>query len=201
MVDLTQITLAVLAGGEGSRMGFPKSQLRVGGEPILEFLLKRFDWPAPTLLITAPGREHPAGCELFDKEAVDAVANQGPLRGVLTALEHATTNTSIVVTVDMPGLTADHLRWVVEKLIAKPQLMGMMMRRTFNGKPQIEPFPFFCRKSAATIIADRLTEGRRSLHSLADLPGFAVEDAPSDWPEKVWTNLNRPEDLRKLPLF
>ena len=29
------ITLAVLAGGKGSRMGFPKAEIRVDGQPVL----------------------------------------------------------------------------------------------------------------------------------------------------------------------
>jgi molybdopterin-guanine dinucleotide biosynthesis protein A len=35
---LEQVTLAVLAGGAGSRMGKPKAELDVRGKPILEYL-------------------------------------------------------------------------------------------------------------------------------------------------------------------
>src|SRR6478609_398221 len=45
-----QITLAILAGGRGSRMGKPKSHLRLHGRPILEYLLQRLAWPGPKLL-------------------------------------------------------------------------------------------------------------------------------------------------------
>ena len=59
---LTQIdsyddtTLAILAGGEGSRMGMPKAHLTLAGVPILDYLLDHFGWPGRTMLITAPGR-------------------------------------------------------------------------------------------------------------------------------------------------
>jgi molybdopterin-guanine dinucleotide biosynthesis protein A len=54
-------TLAVLAGGEGRRMGLPKGDLALDGRPILKRLLDRLVWLVSTLLVTAPGREHPTG--------------------------------------------------------------------------------------------------------------------------------------------
>ena len=54
-------TLVVLAGGYGSRIGMPKGQLRVDGRPILEHLVARLCWKGPTLIITAPGMQHPPG--------------------------------------------------------------------------------------------------------------------------------------------
>src|SRR5688572_29494375 len=95
-------TLAILAGGAGSRMGRAKSLLTVHGRPVLEYLHRQFAWPGPTLLVTTPGRERPPGHELFSREVTDPVADLGPLRGLLTALEQCTTPLLIVSTVDMP---------------------------------------------------------------------------------------------------
>src|SRR5688572_13975666 len=108
---MEHVTLAVLAGGAGSRMGRPKALLEVGGKPILEFLLDRLDWPGPTLLVTAPGRRRPPGAARFDREAVDEVADEGPLRGVYTALTHATTPALVVIAVDMPAVERADLEW------------------------------------------------------------------------------------------
>jgi molybdopterin-guanine dinucleotide biosynthesis protein A len=194
--DISSVTLAVLAGGEGRRMGFPKQHLQINGRPILEFLLDRFDWPGPTLLITTPGREKPARAEAFDAEAVDAVQNQGPLRGVLTALENTTTDLVVVTTVDMPAISAEHLQWIAERLISRPEIQGLMLRRIIDGKEEIEPFPFACRRDAATVVATQLASERRSLHSLAKLPAIGVEPAPAGWPASVWTNLNLPAEFQ-----
>ena len=68
-------------------MGQPKGLLTLKGQPILDYLLDALAWPGPTLLVTAPGREHPPGWERFDNEAADPESGGGPLRGVLTALE------------------------------------------------------------------------------------------------------------------
>src|ERR1700722_14126455 len=89
--DLSQISLAVIAGGKGERMGLPKSHLKYKEQPILKWLLRQIQWPGPTLLVTAPGVAHPPAAELFDREAVDPVDGLGPLRGLLTALEQSST--------------------------------------------------------------------------------------------------------------
>src|SRR5688500_10566664 len=113
MPDLRDVTLALLAGGEASRMGRPKGELKIAGRPVLAYLLDTFAWPGPTLLITAPGREHPPGWRRFTGECVDPLPAHGPLRGVLTALEHATTELLAVAAVDMPAVRAAHLAWLV----------------------------------------------------------------------------------------
>jgi molybdopterin-guanine dinucleotide biosynthesis protein A len=186
----TDVALAILAGGEGSRMGTPKGHLTLAGHPILEYLLRRFAWPGPTLLVTAPGRENPPGHDAFTREAVDPIAGQGPLRGILTALNVAD-GIVITTTVDMPGLLPTHILWLLDRLAERPSLAALMLRHGHR----IEPFPAVFRPSAADPIRSRLDTGRLSVHALLDHPTFATIDAPADWPDETWTNLNRPEDV------
>ncbi len=185
------ITLAVLAGGAGSRMGRPKGLLTIAGRPVLAHLLDRLAWPGPTLLVTAPGRERPPAADRFDREAVDAVADQGPLRGVLTALEAAATPRLAVATVDMPGVTRQQFDWLAEQLGGG---LGVMTDRA----GRTEPFPLLLRAAAIDTVRDRLAGGRRSVQGLAAEAGFAVRPAPADWPASVWANLNTPADLERF---
>jgi molybdopterin-guanine dinucleotide biosynthesis protein A len=185
---LKDVTLAVLAGGAGTRMGFPKQHLQISGKPVA--------WPGPTLLVTTPGREHPAGWSRYDTEAVDATANQGPLRGIHTALEHSETDSLVITTVDMPGLMQSQLAMLIGSLMVRPELHGVMFQRRIHGESVIEPFPFACRRNISATIATRLAGGRRSIHSLAEILGFELQPAPADWPPMSWTNLNSPQDLQ-----
>jgi molybdopterin-guanine dinucleotide biosynthesis protein A len=187
--DSISPTLAVLAGGEGSRMGRPKGELHVGGVPLLEYLHRHLAWPGPTLLVTAPGRERPAGAALFDREVSDAVSGAGPLLGILTALENATTPLIVVAAIDMPLVTRRHLDWLVQQLSDMPDRAGAFLRRAGF----LEPFPCaFRSQEALTVVADALDAGRRSVRSLLDVGGFEAVDAPADWGDDVWTNLNDP---------
>lgn len=191
-------TLAILAGGQGSRMGIPKAELRIGRHFILPFLLDRFNWPGPTLLVTAPGRTAPPGSDRFSAEASDPESGLGPLRGVLTALEHAKTAATLITTVDMPGLTFDHLRWFVDRLNSNPGAMGVMSSRLLPSGPLIEPFPSLYTPAAVPVIVDQLALGHRSVYRLNAKPAIICAASPTDWPEDLWTNLNEPEDLRRF---
>jgi molybdopterin-guanine dinucleotide biosynthesis protein A len=179
-------------------MGVPKAKLRIGDRPILQYLLERFQWPGPTLLVTAPGLEQPAGAEGFDREVTDAVSGEGPLRGVLTALQQVRGTIVIFTTVDMPGLSRVQLEWMVEQLSARPAVIGLMGTRVVSGQEQIEPFPFASRVGAAEVIGGRLQQGRRSVQSLTELEAFAVCSTPANWPESAWANLNFPADFESF---
>jgi molybdenum cofactor guanylyltransferase len=193
---MTDTTLAILAGGEGSRMGKPKALLTLGTEPILQYLLSRFCWPGQTMLVTAPQREHPPGWQLFSSEVCDPSSGGGPLRGILTALEHLSTPLLLVLTVDMPAIRLPHCLPILDHLRQNPAAMGVMMRRTVGGAPRIETFPCALRLGARPVIASRLAGQQRSVHRLLEEPGFTSIEAPADWEEGIWTNLNHPEDLR-----
>lgn len=195
------VTLAVLAGGEGARMGRPKGTLQIRGRPILGYLLDRFAWPGPTLLVTAPGREHPPGWELFDREVADPVAGLGPLRGLITALEAAVTPLVLVTTVDMPGIEPAQLEWLIQQLDEREEAAGVMCCRPGDAGEEdviIEPFPCAFRTSAAGDLRHRLEAGQRSIHGLAAAGIADLVPAPARWLPRLWVNLNRPEDLRRF---
>jgi molybdopterin-guanine dinucleotide biosynthesis protein A len=199
MNDFSAITLAVLAGGEGRRMGRAKGEIQLEGKPILEYLLSQWRWPGPTMLVTAPGREHPTGASLFDHEVVDPVAGAGPLRGTLTALENCATDSLIVATVDMPGVENAQLTWLAERLPEHPASCGVFLEICSGGHPRrIEPFPAALRCPAREIVAQQLANGDASVQSLARRSEFTVLRAPSEWAPRVWSNLNHPADIAKF---
>ena len=206
-LDLQQVTLAILAGGAGKRMGMPKQLLQIARKPMLHYLLDRLSWPGPTLLITTPGRENPPGADRFDAEAIDAVRDQGPLQGVLTAVQSARTSYLIVTTVDMPVFLSHQLAWIFHQLAQRTALAGLMLQHRVGMQQQIEPFPFAlqrefpanaphaARRLTSDLIWGHLNAGRRSVHSLNVFAEFAVADAPVEWDSLCWTNLNKPEDV------
>jgi len=158
------VTLAILAGGAGSRMGLPKSHLEIHGQPILQYLLNQFRWPGPTLLVTSPGRQNPPAASLFGREVSDPIPDQGPLRGLLTTLEHSTTPLVLACTTDMPLVRPMHLHWLLDQFSSHSQSLGLMIQ-TQAGR--IEPFPSLFHTSAANPIAQQLQQVRRSVHGLA----------------------------------
>ncbi|HEX8915308.1 MAG TPA: molybdenum cofactor guanylyltransferase [Humisphaera sp.] len=189
-------TLAILAGGRGSRMGVPKDRLFVGDRPILVHLLERARWAGPTLLVASRDRPEPVGFERFDRVTFDAETGQGPLAGIAAALAACATPTVVVMSVDMPNVGAEQIEWLTAELDARPGAAGVMCRRRGDeGDEQIEPFPAIFRAEALPLVAAELAAGRRSLHGLLRLPRFLAADVPAGWPKSTWLNCNRPDDL------
>lgn len=192
---LSDVTPAILAGGRGTRMGFPKAQLRLGGMPILEWMHRHYQWPGPTMLVTAPAVTDPPAADLFDQYMVDPVDDLGPLRGIVTALESASTEFVAIVTVDMPGITRDILNWMLNMLAARPESSGLMCKRRVEEREFIEPFPGVFRRIAKEVVNRRLQSGDLSVQRLCDQTTIGSAASPEDWPDSIWTNLNHPAEL------
>lgn len=190
------VTLAVLAGGTGARMGKPKALLSIEGQPILEYLLERLEWPGPSVLVTAPGREHPPGFKSFTREICDPESGAGPLRGLLTALEHLTTPMLAILTVDMPAVRPHQLQWLLNQLSVSSSALGLMASRGGPDQERVEPFPAVFRAGAAGVVRRHLASGRRAVHSLLADDAFVTVPAPMTWDPATWTNLNTPADLQ-----
>lgn len=189
------VTLAVLAGGMGTRMGMPKAFLAIAGRPILTWLHDHVAWPGPTLLVVAPNLEMPAGADAFGRIVADAVAGNGPLQGVLTALAHATTPLIAITTVDMPRVDRPMLEWLLGEL--SPDAAGVMCGRG-ERSDEIEPFPCILRRKSVAIVRGHLAANRRAMHGLARDGTVRVVAAPREWPEDCWLNLNFAEQLARF---
>jgi molybdopterin-guanine dinucleotide biosynthesis protein A len=175
-------------------MGRPKAQLVLRGQPILAYLLERWHWPGPTILVTAPAYTQPPGWEAFGSEVSDPVSCTGPLRGVLTALEAVKTELLVMTTCDMPGVGREQFQWLIDRLRNDADLLGVMTRR--GG--MIEPFPLALRAVSRDLIIARYASGLRSTYRLSELAQFAAVPAPRRWPDSTWMNLNAPEDLGRF---
>ena len=154
-LDASHVSLAILAGGMGRRMGGPKAWLRIEDRSILAWLHAKLRWPGPTMVVSSPASVNPPDADLFDQAVVDPADDLGPLRGILTALECAQTPMIAALPVDMPLVEPQQLIWVVEELAARTKCQGVMCSRSEDGKQQIEPFPSAFRRTAAELIRRR----------------------------------------------
>lgn len=137
------------------------------------------------------------GQEKVSLVVADSVACEGPLRGILTALECCETDWLIAVPIDMPGLSGAQIAWLLERGVESGS-ERQLLRRTVSGRAEIEPFPAFFRVAGIGSIRQLLADGRRALRDLAELPGTSVVDAPVSWAEEVWANLNTPADAARF---
>lgn len=192
-----EVTLVLLAGGTGSRMGKRKDLVRVHGMGLVEWMLERAAWRGPTMLVGAAEAVHVEGEKRVDVVVHDQVTGQGPLRGVLTAIQKCQTSAMVVVPIDMPGISARHLAWILQRALEMPEAMCVMLRRVVDAEERIEPFPSLYRKPFEEVALARVQASKLAMQGLIQEAGVRVVDAPRDWKEPVWANLNRVEDVAR----
>ena len=125
----------------------------------------------------------------------DPVAGEGPLRGILTALENASTDIVIVLPVDMPNITPAPLAWLAARLREHPTAAAVMVKQHGHAADRIEPLPAAFRKTTAQALSAQLGDRRLALHQLTESSEVVVVSVSSDWPGDFWVNLNTPSDL------
>jgi len=107
------ITVAILTGGQSSRMGTNKAFTRVGGVPIIERILQRVsDLGEETILITnTPGDYAHLGMPSYP----DRIPGKGPLGGLYTAISEAHYPYVLAVSCDQPFLNPILLQALIDQ--------------------------------------------------------------------------------------
>jgi molybdopterin-guanine dinucleotide biosynthesis protein A len=105
------VSVAILAGGQSSRMGQNKALLPVGGVPIVERVLGCVRDLSDDLMLIA---NEPADYAYLNLPIYpDVLPGRGPLGGLYTALIHAAGGHTLVVSCDQPFLNAGFLRYLL----------------------------------------------------------------------------------------
>ncbi len=109
------VTGVLLAGGQGSRMGGQdKGLLPLAGRPLAAHIVTRLRPHVSHLLINA--NRNTADYATLDAPVVadELMGYQGPLAGMLAAMQAATTDWIITVPCDSPLLAADYVMRMTE---------------------------------------------------------------------------------------
>jgi molybdopterin-guanine dinucleotide biosynthesis protein A len=180
-----QLTVAVIAGGAGRRLGGRvKGLLEVGGRPIMARLL---ELAAPTdevLIVT----QTPEDFGRFDRRTVsDVVPGKGAPGGVVTALFHARTEWVFAVASDMPLLERAHVDALVRQVTAGIDVV------VATREGALEPLCALYRRSLATMWRPAL-EADPSLRALIARASHVQVALPA----RVLQSVNTPEDLLRL---
>jgi len=106
------VSVAILAGGQSSRMGTNKALAQVGGRPIIERIVERVRALADELVIITNSPEIYAayGLPMFS----DLIPGKGPLGGLYTAIASTQGQHTLVVSCDQPFLNPALLRYLID---------------------------------------------------------------------------------------
>ncbi|GAB57929.1 MAG: molybdenum cofactor guanylyltransferase [Pseudomonadota bacterium] len=163
----------ILAGGQSSRMGQDKALLQLNGQSLLAHMQQvALDSGAVEVLVS---RNLPGFI-------ADNTPQQGPLAGILAALQHCSSSQLLVLPIDTPLLTVTS----VQRLLQHAN--GAACYFSDNPLPCVLPVT----PALSPLISAQLRTGQRSVHALLKLLKAKSLAAPNT----ELLNTNTPADWR-----
>ena len=188
---LSPLRAAIMVGGQGSRMGGPKATLRLpDGSSLLHRVLQATSaCELPTVLVG--GGSVPAEAQGLTRLA-DTPGAQGPLGGILAALEHDRDSGWLVLACDLPAIDERAIQWLLAQ--RRPDRAVVIPRLEGAG---LEPLFAVYEPDARSLIEHQTTHERWAVRELHALPGVATPTVP-DALRPSWTNLNTPSEFARF---
>ena len=186
---------AILAGGMSTRMGTPKSRLKLHGRRVIDVLADHLrPFCAKTVIICRDQEQaakltpHPGTTLLYD-----ASPNLGPMGGLITAFAHSRYDAVLLLGCDVPFIQVQ----LLEKLSAnfeRDQPIALLPRTPGPDGPQPQPLCSIWSLRAAPHVQAAVREPHRSLFRLAARIGAAYLDLNGE-ESKQLRNVNTRADL------
>ena len=183
-----EIAVAILAGGEGSRMGGGKPMVRLGGRTLIERAFDRArGWSSRVVVaVRRPDQLGPSQLPCIE----DAAGIDGPLAGLASALEWSSRHGAeclLTIPCDMPFLPEDLPRRLLDGI-------GDRRAAIASSGGELHPVCGVWRNAAVDELPKYYASGRGSLRGFAQQLGFAEVEWPTT-PHDPFFNINRPADL------
>jgi molybdenum cofactor guanylyltransferase len=186
------LTVAIMAGGQSSRMGQDKSFVPFQGRPMIEVIRERVAGLGAELVVITNKPDEYTYLDLPTYR--DVYPDMGPLGGIYTAVYHARHPYTLVVACDMPWLNRDLLSYMIELR----QQADIIVPR-WEKFP--EPLHAIYSKACLPPIQEQLHSGQLKITRFWGQVNVHFVDRPVieqfDAYGRSFANLNTPEELAK----
>lgn len=165
-------------------MGRDKARLPFRGTSLAEFVAQTVASAAGSAVLVGDSGRYPD----FPYPVIpDLYPGEGPLGGILTALKHTAADWNLVVACDMPGLSADFLRQLLDA--AEHSSAGALVPAGPSGRP--EPLCAVYHRGSLAVLEAAFRAGERKVTAaLTGLPAEILKVAEVT----VFQNVNTPAD-------
>lgn len=127
MINKTNITGIILAGGKSSRMGADKGFLMLNNKPFVQYSIDALKPLVSEIIIVSDDPDY----DIFGlKRITDDIKDAGPVSGIYSGLEASKTELSLVLSCDIPLITSE----VLQKLINAIDDESEIIQVESNGK-------------------------------------------------------------------
>lgn len=192
MPDLEILRGLVLAGGRSTRLGRDKTRLVFSGRPLLERAVALLRRVADEAWVSGTD---PADLDCDAPWLPDDVPGQGPLGGILTALNRLG-GPVLALACDLPLMRADVLEALLAARCSRPSgAVATMFLNPATGR--VEPLVAVYEAGAAPLLAEAAARGTYGLSRA--VPAQRRHEVPYGvGMSRAFLNLNTPGDLDEL---
>jgi len=198
MVEHSDISVVILAGGISRRLGRDKAVEPFGDETLLHRVARRASEAVGSndvvIVVAQEGQAERAPSDIPHRLVVDALPGTGTLGGIYTGLEAACNEWALVVACDMPFLSAPLLRYMAGLRNNADAIVPVISGRS-------EPTHALYSRRCIPAISQRLQAGQLKAAGFLDLVRVRhidEDEARRFDPELIsFFNVNRPEDLAR----
>jgi len=188
-----KITGILLAGGMSQRMGKEKGIIRVGPKYLYQYALQVLENLCDEVLISTCKEglffeNHPKVC--------DEIPGIGPMGGIYSCLKQSSNNVNVVLSYDMPLASEALLTY----LIGESQAYDIVLPALHKNMP--EPLCGIYRKETVRIFEQLISQQKFAVHQAirqGNSKIIQINDKMSFWNPDIFLNVNKMEDLEKLP--
>lgn len=153
MVDLS---VAILCGGDSTRLGEDKTRIKINGKPLYRLMWEKLEGKGDEAFLQVSPEDH---YNLPTRP--DLLPQGGPLGAIYSALIHACNEWVFVSACDLPNLDPGIVGELALKLEEKGENQEVIIPRWNNG--YYEPLVALYRRSLRAEMGDSLEKGTRKI--------------------------------------
>ena len=188
MIDKTNITGIILAGGKSSRMGTDKGFLMLNGKSFMQHSIDALKPLVSEFIIVSNNTDY----DVFGVNRInDSIENAGPLAGIYSGLKESKTDYNLVLSCDIPLINSDVLRQLISAIDATSEVIQI---ESNNRKM---PLIALYSKSCKTKFERLLNAGERKLQfavNQCNVKSISINKNEA----KFTTNVNTQNELKQL---
>lgn len=120
MINKTNITGIILAGGKSSRMGTDKGFLMLNNKPFVQYSIDALQPLVSEILIVSDNTDY----DVFRLKRInDMTKNAGPVAGICSGLEASSTEYNLILSCDIPLITSEILQKLIDNIDDDSQII------------------------------------------------------------------------------
>jgi molybdopterin-guanine dinucleotide biosynthesis protein A len=187
----------VLAGGKSSRMGSDKAFLELGGETFLARAVKALESVCESRVKVVLNQNQAHFIEKIDVPSIfDVYENRGAAGGIHAALQDCESAYALILACDLPFVEKEAIKTLIETAQSAPENVAAIVPRQHDGR--VQPLCGVYQTKICLPVIQRLLEKQTSVSMNDFLTQIETLFIEIEHPEKLFFNVNRPEDFQKL---